>query len=124
MRIYLFNEVNAEKVEGVKLEMDWFGAPLIYYTSHNGFNFALFGSHRLTAAHAKGIRPFFAYVPYIEEKHADMCLIEFADYWRIMDANMRDSNSVFPICPPMKDLVNHELHFFNDTYRPFLDFND
>jgi hypothetical protein len=124
MRIYLFNETLPHQVEYVKSEINRLGAPLIHYTSFEGNNFALYGSHRITAAHQMNIRPIFALVPYSKEKHADMCLIEFADYWHILDSNMRDGNCVFPICPPMKEIVNNELFFFGNTYRPFLDFND
>jgi hypothetical protein len=122
MKIFLFNQANASRIKHVSEQMDILGAPLIYYTSFNGHNFALYGSHRLKVAFRKKIRPFFAHVPYIEEIHSEMSIKDFAEYWKITDINMNDANCVFPICPPMKDIVNPNKYFFNDKYRPFIKF--
>jgi len=124
MKIHLFNQVDGVKLDIIKAEMEYMGAPIIFYTSHQNNNFALHGSHRLWAAYEKGIRPFFTYVPYIENIHAEMSLRMFAEYWRIFNSEVTDGNCEFPICPPMKDIVNPDLYFFDNIYRPFLDFGN
>jgi hypothetical protein len=124
MKIYLFNQVDGVKLDIIKAEMEYMGAPIIFYTSHKNNNFALHGSHRLWAAYEKGIRPFFTYVPYIENIHSDMSLLKYADYWRIFNSEITDGNCDFPICPPMKNIVNPDLYFFDNIYRPFLEFYD
>lgn len=120
MKIFLFNQVDVEKLFIVMSEMDVLGAPLVYYVSHEGYNFALFGSHRLTAAYLKGIKPFFAEIPY-DETLGDMSLRQFAEHWGCYDENMLDGNCDFPICPPMRDITT-PIALFEDNYRPYLDF--
>jgi hypothetical protein len=53
-----------------------------------------------------------------------MSLLKYADYWRIFDREITDGNCDFPICPPMKNIVNPDLYFFDNIYRPFLEFYD
>jgi hypothetical protein len=122
MKIYLFNQIDEDKLLSVMDEMELLGAPTVFYISHNGNNFALFGSHRLTAAYRKGIKPFFAKIPYSQTVHADMSLKQFAEYWRCFNENMLDANSEFPICPSMREIANPNRCFFGNSYRPFLDF--
>jgi hypothetical protein len=122
MKIYLFNQVDENKMVNVISEMDTLGSPLIYYVSFKKNNFALFGSHRLTAAYRKGIKPFFANIPYNKKIHADMSIKQFAEYWRCFDPNMIDGNSDFPICPPMREITNTNRCFFGNLYRFYLEF--
>lgn len=122
MKVYLFNQIDESKIVSVMNEMETLGAPTVYYISHEGNNFALFGSHRLTAAYRKGIKPFFSNMPYTPTVHADMSLRQFAEHWRLFDANMLDGNSDFPICPSMREIANSNRCFFGNSYRPFLEF--